>query len=179
MVEKDINMSDKFINTALHAFNTIESQLTGMLKLISESEYTCSSKNLSGSSIGQHTRHIIEFYNCLQQHYTNGIVNYDNRKRDSQIERYPTIAINHLNAIKNNFIQPNKPLFIETNFSNVKNSSCIITSTYYRELAYLIEHSIHHLALIKIGVQELTSIVLDKNFGVAFSTIRYQIQVTE
>jgi len=43
----------------------------------------------------------------------------------------------------------------------------------HRELQYNIEHAVHHLAIIKIGVKTLEdSFKLDDNFGIAASTIR-------
>ena len=50
-----------------------------------------------------------------------------------------------------------------------------VSSSFFRELTYLIEHTIHHLAIIKIGLNEVyPAIEIPKNFGVAHSTIRYQ-----
>ena len=52
-----------------------------------------------------------------------------------------------------------------------------IQSSFYRELAYNIEHAIHHMALIKIGVRALReTIKLPDYFGVASSTVRYQLK---
>jgi len=43
-----------------------------------------------------------------------------------------------------------------------------------RELAYNIEHAIHHMAIIKIGINEVSPyILLPSAFGVASSTIRH------
>ena len=42
---------------------------------------------LTGSSIGQHIRHIIEFYHCLLSQANKSVVNYDLRKRNSLIEK--------------------------------------------------------------------------------------------
>jgi hypothetical protein len=44
-----------------------------------------------------------------------------------------------------------------------------------RELVYNIEHVVHHMALVKIGLKELLpDLDLPDDFGVAVSTIRYQ-----
>jgi hypothetical protein len=45
----------------------------------------------------------------------------------------------------------------------------------FRELAYDLEHSIHHQAIIKIAMKNLNSeYALNENFGVARSTIRFR-----
>jgi hypothetical protein len=44
-----------------------------------------------------------------------------------------------------------------------------------RELMYNIEHTIHHLAIIKIGLNAVApQIALSEHFGVAPSTIRHK-----
>jgi hypothetical protein len=51
----------------------------------------------------------------------------------------------------------------------------MLQTSYARELVYLTEHSIHHFALIKIGLQQLNpDLILDENFGYAASTIKYK-----
>ncbi|KPM32074.1 Hypothetical protein I595_1723 [Croceitalea dokdonensis DOKDO 023] len=48
-----------------------------------------------------------------------------------------------------------------------------VQSTFFRELLYNIEHLVHHLAIIKIGIQSLESKVeISDDFGIAASTIR-------
>jgi hypothetical protein len=50
-----------------------------------------------------------------------------------------------------------------------------IPTSFNRELVYLIEHTIHHLAIIKIGLNEaFPTIEIPENFGVAYSTIRFK-----
>ena len=46
-----------------------------------------------------------------------------------------------------------------------------------RELAYNLEHIVHHMALMRVGLKELLpSIIIPKNFGVADSTQRFRQQ---
>jgi len=54
-----------------------------------------------------------------------------------------------------------------------------IPSNYYRELAYNLEHTIHHMALIRVGVNEVSSIELPVEFGVAYSTVKYRKQCAQ
>jgi len=49
-----------------------------------------------------------------------------------------------------------------------------VKSNLMRELAYNLEHAIHHMALIRIVLnQQFPDVKVDANFGVAYSTIRY------
>jgi hypothetical protein len=48
-------------------------------------------------------------------------------------------------------------------------------TNYFRELTYNIEHAVHHMAIIKIGIREVANYVtLPADFGIAASTIRYK-----
>jgi hypothetical protein len=41
-------------------------------------------------------------------------------------------------------------------------------------MVYNTEHAIHHLALIKVALIEMQLQVIDENFGMAYSTIKYK-----
>ena len=61
-------------------------QLSESLNQLTDDEYIQPSKILFNASIGQHVRHIIELFLCLEKGYESGVVNYEKRKRDYQIE---------------------------------------------------------------------------------------------
>jgi len=65
--------------------------------------------------------------------------------------------------------------FLEGNFSANEGNENQIKTTIFRELAYCLEHSIHHQALIKVGLLELNiASFIDETFGLAPATIRYK-----
>jgi hypothetical protein len=151
-------------------------QLQDLIKNLQPAQYAERLTVFNGSSIGGHTRHIIEFYECLLNSLESGIVNYDARLRDLQVEQNRDYA---LEIIRKNIkkleksINPNTPIFLIQKFGNVPEMR--ISSTFCREEAYLIEHSIHHFALIRIGVQEnFTEVPICANFGVAYSTLDFR-----
>ena len=53
------------------------------------------------------------------------------------------------------------------------------TTNYYREIAYNLEHTIHHMALIRVGLRELGDIAVDDSYGVASSTLKYRKQCAQ
>ena len=133
---------------------------------------------LSGSTIGQHTRHIIEFYNCLlEQSRTSTIpvINYANRRRDYQIESQPDHALACVETISRQLRDLDPAMVCKLNCAEHGMDELVVESTISRELIYNIEHTIHHLAIVKIALKTaLPSLALPEHFGVAPSTIRYR-----
>ena len=155
--------------------NNIEQNIA-LLNQINDEVLTTHYKVLGQSTIGQHLRHIIEFYNCLLDGYTSKTINYDNRKRELAIENNTIIAIQKLKHIVLNLDKPDSTLNL---MQPCVLGEKIITTTYYRELLHNLEHSIHHQAIIKIALLNNTSIILPSHFGVAPSTIEHQTKCAQ
>ena len=152
-------------------------ELEDVLQQIDTDRYSMLSTQLN-SSIGQHVRHTIELFQALMNGYEPGVVNYDKRKRDMVIETDKNAAINAMQDIAVRMEQPNKKIDLEAAFGH-QNNTIIIESNFDRELAYNLEHAIHHMALIRIGINELTDIVVPENFGVAASTLKYRAKCAQ
>ena len=149
-------------------------QLAESLSLLTDNEYTQKSILLNGSSIGGHTRHVIELFQCLINGYENGLVNYEHRKRDLEIETNKKIACSLLTTIACVIHMPNKILNLQGFYSETADDECAIDTNFYRELIYNLEHTIHHMALIRVAINEVSNINLPENFGVASATIQYK-----
>lgn len=149
-------------------------QLSESLNQLNDTEYTQQSRILFNATIGQHTRHIIELFLCLEKGYGEGVVNYEKRKRDHRIETDRKLAIQLLKDIYHRIDRPNTELALEMEDFEVSVTTVSIPTNYYREIAYNLEHTIHHMALIRVGINEVSSLVLPDDFGVAFSTIKYR-----
>ena len=110
----------------------------------------------------------------LNKGYETDVVNYEKRKRDYRIETDKFVAAALLTGILNEVDKRDKALKLEAGFSNDTDNIILLHTNYYRELAYNIEHSIHHMALIKVGIKELSTVEVDENFGIASATIKYR-----
>jgi hypothetical protein len=154
-------------------------QLTESLNQLSDGEYTRPSKILFNASIGQHTRHIIELFLCLENGYENGVVNYEKRKRDYAIESDKRFAIQLMKDIYRRLDRPNASLVLEAEDYEGVVTTVAMPTNYYREIAYNLEHTIHHMALIRVGINEVSTIELPAEFGVAYSTIKYKQQCAQ
>ena len=149
-------------------------QLNESLKQITDAEYSQPSKILFNATIGQHVRHVIELFLCLEKGYSDGIVNYEKRKRDYRIETERQFAIDLLKDIYHRLERPNIDIILEAEDYTDTAEIVSVPSNYYRELAYNLEHTIHHMALIRVGINEVSTITLPDEFGVAYSTIKYR-----
>ena len=148
-------------------------QLSGSLNDLSAAEYAQPSKILLNASVGQHVRHIIELYICLYNGYETGTVNYEQRKRDTRIETDKLLANELILMICNNIEKPDKPLLLDCNYDEQSTESIAVATNYYRELLYNLEHTVHHMALIRVGINEVSDIQVPEDFGIATSTIKY------
>lgn len=152
-------------------------QLKGVITQLSSLAYIQPIEVLSGSSLGQHIRHTLEFFICLQDAHINGEINYDTRKHDRFLEEDEKLAAKITDSIKEHIEKhpDDFELIMKANYEVNGNETLSIKTTYHRELAYNIEHAIHHMALIKIGLAtSFPHVKLPEHFGVASSTVRYQ-----
>lgn len=159
-------------NACVHVLD----QMRFVVGQVTDDDYVKPSPSLGNVTIGQHLRHTIEFFLCLESGFASGTINYDKRNHDKVIETDRSLALVVLDRVRE-FISrgsDNKTLNLELSYHRDFDDAIVITSNYYRELAYNIEHAVHHMALMKIGVREVAPYVdIPEGFGVAVSTLRY------
>ncbi|MEO9475509.1 MAG: DinB family protein [Cyclobacteriaceae bacterium] len=151
-------------------------QLSTVMDGLTDTQFVTKVPVLSNATIGQHVRHTLEFFICLMDAKNEGVINYDERKHDKFIEQETQLAGSVIQSVEE-FLQKETEdfrLVLKANYSVEDDSSETIPTNFYRELAYNIEHAIHHMALIKIGCKAVCpALVLPEHFGVASSTVRY------
>jgi hypothetical protein len=158
------------------SINNSLDELVDLLNQLSEKEYSSSCFELSGASIGEHTRHIVEMFQCLNQNYDLGIVNYDKRDRNVLIQTNTDFALQMILDVKNSIQKEDKKLELQ---QMIDGTAIKIQSNYYRELLYNLEHCIHHQALIKVAILKFENVAVNENFGVARSTVEYRKQCAQ
>jgi hypothetical protein len=154
-------------------------QLRRHLVALHPDQYRLSLNIFNGASIGAHTRHVLEFYECLLNGAADGVIDYDARARDKAIEYDLAYALQYTDRLSRQLSATNPrtiaQLCLKMSFG--PDQSCLIPTTFAREEAYLIEHSIHHFALIRIGLQTaFPEVEVEPDFGIAYSTIQYRKQ---
>ncbi|MDM8159805.1 hypothetical protein QUH73_08275 [Labilibaculum sp. K2S] len=156
----------------------IINQLIALCEKISSKQYSASLHLLMNNSIGKHIRHIVEFYDILKDSCReDSILSYDAREHCSRTETEKKVAVKRFKDVLNwlNDIDKNLALTLNVSYDKLANEGFHIDTSLQRELVYNIEHAIHHMAIIRIAIeQEFPDIKLDKHFGVAYSTIRFR-----
>ncbi len=163
----------------IRATEDILNQLTFTVNHLSSEEFTEPLNTLNNSTIGQHFRHTIEFFHILINAVEAGMVNYDNRNHDKTVETNQKVALKAIEYVRQNIsiFEENVNLELSASYTEDGIEIFTIPTNLFRELAYNIEHAVHHMAIIKIGLLQLKpSLKIPKTFGVAVSTIRHQSQ---
>ena len=165
----------------IHLHKKVLLDLKKLLIQLDEKAFSYKNTTLFGGSIGEHFRHIIEFYLCCLSQKASASVNYDLRHRDKQLEVDMRKGIRNIDKVLSDLDQlkdsGNTSLTMYTFSEGEKNESKGVKTSFFRELNYYMDHCIHHQSLIKIALleQDLTHLI-DPNFGVAFSTQLYRNQ---
>ncbi len=151
----------------------IVDQIDQLLAQFEPQDYRRPLPEFDGSTLGQHFRHILEFFQCLEQGIEHGLVDYAARKRNLLYEEHPGVAAEAFN----DFVQLmddhplDQLLAVRAEFGGVDRP--VYQSTFGRELLFVYDHAIHHLAIIKIGIRcHFPGIPIDNDLGVSPSTIK-------
>ena len=155
----------------------IIAQVKDLLDQIAPHEYRKPLDEFDGSTLGQHFRHIIEFFVCLERGIPSGIVDYASRERNMLFEDAPGVAadaLEHFAAVLPALDIHTKVAF-KAEFGEMERPA--YDSTVGRELMFAYDHAIHHLAIIKIGLTcHFQHVQVDKDLGVSPSTIKARQQ---
>jgi hypothetical protein len=151
-------------------------QVSAVIEQISDSDFVKPVQAFNGATIGQHFRHSLEFFQCLMIGSTDGNVSYDKRKHDTAMESNKLLALDVINKSKL-FVEhcdTNKHINLQVSYDPNSDIDIMVASNMARELTYNIEHIVHHMALVKIGIKEVCPYVaLPAEFGIAVSTIKF------
>lgn len=150
-------------------------ELRALLSILPSDLYKMAQSTLNGSTVGQHIRHILEFYTCLLEGLKSGCICYDKRARDLNIEQVPAYAIEVIGVIENVLqrLDSDHSLTLELCLytGDSDSNTTKIETSLKRELAYVFDHALHHQAIFKRLLIE-HNIQLTPDFGVAASTLR-------
>lgn len=159
----------------MKVFVQLEAQvklLHAVISTLPDNHYQQKIPALFHASVGDHTRHIVEILQCAVDGHATGVIDYHNRERNLQLAEDTSLAIASLQNLLQHCKRENKA--VNVIHGETSNQEDQVLSTYHRELLYNVEHTIHHMALIKVALFYLGILELPEGFGMAYSTITYQ-----
>ncbi|MCL4409176.1 MAG: hypothetical protein M1356_02450 [Gammaproteobacteria bacterium] len=144
-------------------------ELRNLLNRLSNDDYTYAAALPHAPTIGRHVRHIIEHYEQLLDHSHCGSVNYEQRPRQHILEQSTQHAIRAINRLEQQLtgatLQLDQSLMLFTESEAIKTS-------FARELNYLFNHTVHHLATVHCVMTEI-GLTLDESSDVHPSTRQF------
>jgi len=153
-------------------------QITDSLAQIDNTDYTTPIEAFDGATLGQHTRHVVEHFQCLIKSQSSRHINYDNRERSLPLESDIEECISAMSEISKNIRSNDFEIEIMQDFLKSASNVGTIRSSYLREVLYNMDHLVHHQALMKIGFLQLKpQMHMSKHFGYADATIKHKINV--
>jgi uncharacterized damage-inducible protein DinB len=163
------------MNTIHCLLNDVLDDLDALLVQLVPDAYDRPLPVLSGATLGQHVRHVLEGYRALAESLASGQLDYDRRPRDRNLETSVPLARAALQAVRNTFAQtpPEQVLFLHQ--GSGLSAPVVVATSVGRELLHTIEHTIHHMALLRIAVEQaLPAVSLPSHFGVAYATRQHR-----
>lgn len=148
--------------------------LRSVIGQLSDEEFMRPLSLLDGVSIGKHIRHTLEFHQCL---FAEGkVISYDKRARNGKLEEVREEAFSHIDdlGIRLRFVQLDRILNMSVQYGD---HELQVTTSVQREMAFLIEHTVHHMAILRIALTAcFPHVCYNPEFGYADSTIRFREQ---
>jgi uncharacterized damage-inducible protein DinB len=148
-----------------------------MIKELPAEKYNHVERPYFESCVGKHVRHLLDHYLCFQRDIDNGIIDYEQRTRNSQLETDK----DHVLAVIDELI-----IFLRSleNIDDraIKVALCsdvsfpegeMTDSTIRRELQFLQGHTVHHYALIAMMLR-FYGVDTSREFGMAPSTLVHE-----
>ncbi len=165
---------------------TIETleQVRSLITLCAGDQYDQASVH-SMSGVGRHVRHILDHFIAVKGGAESGLIDYNVRQRDSDIESNSQLAlqrtdelIDWLSVLGREDVQPGSKIQVVTEISVNQTKTMAMESNLDRELCYLINHTVHHLSYASLVAKQL-GFTVDDSIGLAPGTATYLRQTAE
>lgn len=128
--------------------------------------------------VGAQFRHILDHYRAFAEGWSSGRIDYDLRQRSQLVEVDPTVAMvqasQMIEALEQIHVEDaNRPLVVQMDSGGDQGLPDWRPSTIGRELQFLVSHTVHHFALIKLLLED-AGVPVDPDFGMAPSTLAHR-----
>lgn len=132
------------------------------------------------ASIGQHFRHVLDHFLCLESGMAAGEIDYDNRERNPRLETdldYARATTERLIQVLNRYDLEllSRPCIVRYSVGYGNIAPVRLPSVVARELAFCIGHSVHHYAIVRL-LCDSVGVEVAPEFGVAPSTLKHRAE---
>jgi uncharacterized damage-inducible protein DinB len=130
------------------------------------------------ASVGSQFRHVLDHYRAFLVGWPAGRIDYDARQRERLVETDPVEAAiqarETMAELERIHVEDaNRPVAVQMDSGGDQRLPDWRPSTIGRELQFLVSHTVHHYALIKLLLEDV-GIHAGAEFGVAPSSLAYQ-----
>ncbi len=131
------------------------------------------------ASIGQHYRHVLDHFLCLESGVATGEIDYDNRERNRRLETdldYARATTERLIQVFDRYDMEllSRPYIVRYSVG-YGTPPVNLPSVVARELAFCIGHAVHHYAIVRLLCDSVGVEVIPE-FGVAPSTLKHRAE---
>lgn len=152
----------------------LEQALT-LLEALDDAQYA--DRRGNWSPVGAQLRHVLEHYQSYLSGLPERAIDYDARRRDVTIETSRLRAAAVVRDLMKQLavaetIPAETPVHVKMECDSGSGTPNWAASSIGRELQFLVSHSVHHFALIRLLIAG-DGISLDPDFGIAPSTVSH------
>lgn len=155
-------------------------QLDLLVRSLSTEAYAKPCPRVFGSSVGKHTRHVLDHFAALLATgpaSADRLVDYDHRERETRVESDPGHARAEIRRLRDalsatNASEGHQPVTVRA-MVGCDGRCADLASTFARELAFASHHAFHHQAMIRLIAEDLDA-PIDPAFGKAPSTLHHE-----
>lgn len=158
---------------ATEAIAQLIDQIRGLLQQLEASEYQRTLPEYRGSTLGQHFRHMLEFFQCLEASEASGTVDYAARPRNPIFEQIPAAADEAFARLGAALLRMDAGRMVSVLAELGASERPAFASSMGRELVFAYDHAIHHLAIIRMGLSaHFPHIRVEEHLGISPSTLK-------
>jgi uncharacterized damage-inducible protein DinB len=156
-------------------------QLRELMALVPVQVYRAQPAARVSGSIGAHVRHTLDHVSALLEAVEGGDLQYDHRARGTTLEVDPATAVSEIERLlyrfgRSSLVAPDRALTFHQ-LIDPNRPAALVRSTVAREYAFVIQHTIHHCALIAV-LLDWQGIRGPDGVGMAPSTRRAQARAS-
>ena len=164
-------------SSLLSAVEDVLQQGCALLHSVSGETYARKEDGPHGASLGAHYRHVLDHFVCLLDGLETRQIDYDQRRRNPEIENSVWEALFATEAVIERFRRIPSDIFRSScsviySVGYGENEAQAVSSNVAREVMFCVGHAIHHYAILKL-IAAGRAVTLPYEFGVAPSTLKH------